>query len=79
MDRSCLRRTTGSLALRGLYAGRQEFFQPAAEFAKPWLEQKKSRRVEPNRENTKEVDVDLPVSEVDYGGSAGEGVSQHWA
>ena len=53
--------------------------QPAAEFAKRCLEQKKTRRVEPNRENTKEVDVDLPVSEVDYGGSAGESVFQHWA
>jgi len=53
--------------------------QPAAEFTKRCLEQKKTRRVEPNRENTKEVDVDLPVSEVDYGGSAGESVFQHWA
>ena len=33
------------------------------------LEQKKTRWVESNRENTNEVDADPPVSEVDYGGS----------
>ena len=43
--------------------------QPAAEFARRRLEQKKTRRVESNRENTKEVDADPPVSEVDNGGS----------